>query len=200
MNKNLKTAGIRPQTYSGVTRLKAWRTLSSTIQEINPYWTYKVDRFTLPDGKEGEYHYVHTAGSVFIIPVLTSGSLLMVRQYRYLNQRVSLEFPGGGISPGQSAEATARKELIEETGFTGELAQIGQFNPFNGVTNETTVVFLARDLSPSAEFRPDESEEFEIFELTPARIENLIRRGEIFDGMTLAAWMLCRHQLTHTGD
>lgn len=200
MNKNLKTAVIRPQTYSGVTRLKTWRTLSSTIQEINPYWTYKIDRFALPNGNEGEYHYVHSAGSVLIVPVLASGRLLMVRQYRYLNQRVSLEFPGGGMSHGQSAEAVARKELIEETGFAGELEQIGQFNPFNGVTNETTVVFLARDLSPSAEFRRDESEEFELFELTPNRVENLIRRGEIFDGMTLAAWMLCRHRLTHTGD
>ncbi|NOZ08107.1 MAG: NUDIX hydrolase [FCB group bacterium] len=198
MNQNLKKAEIHPRAYSGETRLQPWKTVSVSVRQVNPYWTYKIDRFVLPDGYEGEYHYVHSAGSVFLIPLLKNGRLLMVRQYRYLNRRVSLEFPGGGMRPGESAEETARKELIEETGFTGDLEKIGEFNPFNGVTDETTVVFLARNLSPSSEFHRDESEDFELFELPPARFEDLIRQGEIFDGMTLAAWMLGKDRLTST--
>lgn len=163
----------------------------------NPYWQYKKDVYSLPDGEEGEYHYVHTPGSVFVIPITNEGRFVLLRQYRYLNLRESIEFIGGGIKRGQSAEDAARAELLEEAGITAsELQQIGEFNPFNGVTDEICSVFVAKGLVFGAA-KPDASEEFERLEHSPSDLREMIANGEIWDGMTLAAFTLYESLIKH---
>jgi ADP-ribose pyrophosphatase len=175
--------------------LKPWKNLSSEVKYKNPWWTYIVDKYRLPSGKEGEYHYVYTGGSVYIIPALGNGKLLMVRQYRYLNERFSLEFPGGGVREGENPDEIARKELIEETGFDGELEKVGIFNPFSGVTNEYCHVYIARNLKVSDKEKPDISEEFELHEVSASELEEKISTNEIFSGMSLASWALAKERL-----
>lgn len=175
--------------------LKKWTKLSSKKIYSNFWWDYIIDKYTLPDGTEGEYHYCFTHGSVFIIPVLTNGKILMVKQYRYLNDRFSIEFPGGGVKSKDDHFQQAIKELSEETGFTGDLHYIGLFNPFNGVTNEICKVYLAKNLFPNNDFKKDHSEEFELLEFTPDEIQAMIDSNEIYDGMTLAAWALAKNKL-----
>ena len=172
--------------------LHRWEKVSSEIKFKNPWWTYKFDKCRLPDGKEYDYHYVHTAGSSFIIPVKDNGKILLVNQYRYLNDRFSIEFPGGGIKENQLPEFVARKELIEETGLKGDLKKIGYFNPYNGIADEICHVFIANNLMPSDEEIKDEQEEFEMVELTPPEIEQKIQSNEIYDGMTMASWAIAR--------
>jgi len=156
------------------------------------------DKCRLHNGKEYEYHYVHTAGSSFILPVKENGKIIMVNQYRYLNERFSIEFPGGGIKEGQSPEQVARKELIEETGLDGELFKAGFFNPYNGVADEICHVFIAKNLVPSDKETKDDSEEFEMLELTPEEIDEKIFTNEIYDGMTMAAWAIAKNQITNS--
>ncbi len=170
--------------------LKHWKTLTSAIKLKNPWWTYIVDRYMVEDGREGDYHICHTAGSAFTVPVLAGGRILMVNQFRYLSRRESIGFPGGGIKEGQTPEEVSRKELIEEVGMDGDFEKVGSFNPYIGVTDEICHVFIARNLRPSAEFSKDDHEEFEPVELTVSELQAKIRSNEIFDGMTLAAWAL----------
>lgn len=170
--------------------LKKLIKISSEIKFKNPWWSYVIDRYILPTGKEAQYHYVHTGGSAFIIPVLDDGKFLMVNQYRYLNDRESIEFPGGGIKERENPEEIAHKELIEEIGYDADLHKIGIFNPYNGVTDEICHVYIARNLRPSNIELKDESEELEVLHLTRDEIEAKIKSNEIYDGMTLAAWAL----------
>jgi ADP-ribose pyrophosphatase len=156
----------------------------------NPWWAYHHDRYRLPDGSEGDYYFVHTPGSVMVVPITEQGKLLFVKQYRYLNSRESIEFPGGGIKEGQSASEAAYGELLEETGSkAGLLVEIGRFNPMNGVTDELCTVFKATDLT-RATASPERTEEFEFVELTLSECRAAIGSGELWDGMTLAALAL----------
>lgn len=175
--------------------LKPWKKVSEKTRHVNPFWTYKEDEILLPDGNNSKYYYVHTAGSVFIIPVTDSGDLLLVRQYRYLNQVNSLEFPGGGVKSGENPDSIAEKELIEETGYSGILEKIGHFNPFNGVTDEICHVYLATNLSASDAYQKDVTEEFELVNISPKQLEICISNNEINDGMTLAAWALAKSRI-----
>jgi ADP-ribose pyrophosphatase len=160
----------------------------------NPWWTYRRDDVLLPNGREGEYHYVHVNGSSMIIPVRDDGKILLVGQYRYLCDRESIEFPCGSVKDGSTYESTARCELAEETGFASEdIRLIGEFNPYNGVTDEICRVYLARNLKP-VEADHDETEEFELHALGPAEIEAKVLSGQIWDGMTLAAWAFARKE------
>ena len=172
--------------------LKKWETLESNVMYENPWWTYRRDEFQIPEGITGEYHYVHSPGSTMIIPVTANGKLLLVKQYRYLGKRESLEFPCGAIKPGADATETAHIELREETGFRAAvLERVGHFNPYNGVTDEICDVFIGAQLSHSPAPR-DETEEFELIECLTSEVDDLIRRNEIWDGMTMAAWILGR--------
>jgi ADP-ribose pyrophosphatase len=164
-----------------------WSKLSEETRFENPWWIYKRDRVILPSGNEGEYHYVDTPGSVMIVPVTSAGMLVMVRQYRYLNNRSSLEFPGGGIPRGHAPADAAARELQEEAGVEAAvLREVGVFNPFNGVTNELCHVFVATGHRAVAA-HPEETEDCETALLSPAELRALIAAGEIWDGMTLAA-------------
>lgn len=175
--------------------LTRWKSLTTKVVLKNPWWTYKMDTFQIPNGVSGEYHYVSTVGSSMVIPILDDGRIVLVNQYRYLCDRESLEFPCGGVKPGKTHEEMAKLELEEETGYrSDDFEFIGEFNPFNGVTNEFCSVYLARSLQLSSA-RPDVTEEFEIILKDPHEIDVLIRTKKIWDGMTLAAWAITKHIL-----
>ena len=174
--------------------LKKLLRLSTEILHTNPWWEYRRDKYLHPDNSEGEFYYVHTRGAVFVIPELDDGRLLMLRQFRYLNQKESLEFVGGGVKEGLSPEDSAREELLEEAGYRANgLIPIGWFNPMNGASDEECYVYVARGLTPALA-KPEVSEEFEPVLITLAELMGCISAGEIWDGMTLAAYALytCR--------
>ncbi|MDX9759663.1 MAG: NUDIX hydrolase [Bacteroidota bacterium] len=170
--------------------LNHWRTRDVQVLHRNPWWVYKRDRVILPSGEDGEYHYVQTPGSVMVIPHDDDGNFILVRQYRYLNRRESLEFPAGGVKRGQSVRDAARAELREEAGFVADrLEEIGGFNPFNGVTDEICRVYLARGLH-AVGAQPDVTEEFEMVRHTRPALLAAVLDGSLWDGMTLAALAL----------
>jgi ADP-ribose pyrophosphatase len=127
-----------------------------------------------------------------VIPFMDDGKVLMVKQYRYLAGKTSIEFPCGSVKDGSSYDETAWMELSEETGYSaGRLFQAGEFNPYNGITDEMCHVYIARELQHVGG-TPDETEEFELVSLTPAELERSIASGEIWDGMSIAAWLIVK--------
>jgi ADP-ribose pyrophosphatase len=175
--------------------LKPWNKIRRINKITNRWWTYLLDEVELPNGEKGEYHYVHTIGSSMVIPVFDDGKILMVNQYRYLANKESLEFPCGSVKDGSTYEETARLELAEEAGVEGQVMKLaGTFNPYNGVTDEMCNVYIARNLEP-VDVPHDDTEEFERVLLTKVEIESKIKSNEIWDGMTLAAWLLAKNYL-----
>ncbi|WP_187293871.1 NUDIX domain-containing protein [Gloeobacter kilaueensis] len=168
-----------------------WRTLERRTLAANPYWSYCCDRYLAPNGEASDYYYVHTPGSVLAVPLFDAQTVLMVRQYRYLNGRTSLEFPGGGCKAGRTPLACAQDELQEETGYrAAHWQELGGFNPCKGLTDEWCSVYLCRDLhaAPLANSDPFEITAAEV--VTMASIPERIRGGDIWCGMTIAAWYL----------
>lgn len=175
--------------------IEKFKKLDSEVIHSNPYWDYNIDRYVMPNGISAEYYYVRSNGSTFIIPITDDDKIILVRQFRYLNQQISLEFPGGGLKSGISIEKNAQEELQQETGFfASNLELIGKYNPCNGMTNELCHVFVGYNLNQS-KIEADESEEIEVLYFSKSEIINLIKSDEIWDGMTLAAWSLfCNSQ------
>jgi len=175
--------------------MKKWKKLSEEIVHKNPWWTYKHDKYVLPNGKEGDYYYMHTFGGVLMVPVLDDGQIVMIKQWHYLFGRDSIEFPRGGVKENQSYEEAARAELEEEVGYKiGELSLVGEMGPCNGLVDELMKVFLAKKLEKTKS-HPDETEEIEVLFKTPEEIDKMVETNEIWDGETLAAWALVRKYL-----
>ena len=171
-------------------KINKYKTLKQEILASNPYWEYQVDDYVYPDGSVGKYYFVKSRGASMVIATDADGKFLMTKQFRYLNRKISIEFPGGGRKPGATPLETASEELQEETKFAAdEIIQIGEYNPFNGVTDEITSVYFARGLN-AVECGHDDSEEIKLIKLTKTEINQKIRAGEIWDGMSLAAWAI----------
>jgi len=96
--------------------IKGYKRLTTEILHENPYWSYMHDTYSLKDNQQkADYYYVNSLGSTIIIPCIDDQHCVLVHQYRYLNQKYSLEFPGGGIPQGVLPQQNAGKELKEET-------------------------------------------------------------------------------------
>ncbi len=175
--------------------LRRLERIDSRVVLKNPYWEYRLDHYTYSGGQAGEYHFLHTPGAAMIVPVDDSGEVVVVKQFRYLCQRESIEFPAGGVKDNDYL-LTARNELAEEAQFAAEnWDEVGEFNPYNGVADEICKVYLATKLSHAVAER-DPSEEFEILKLSLSRFDELIEARVIWDGMTLAAWSLAKKHVS----
>ncbi|MBU1179753.1 NUDIX hydrolase, partial [Patescibacteria group bacterium] len=127
--------------------IKPWKTIKSEVFKKTPWTTFKENDFEMPNGKRGKYYFVSTGGSSMVIPVTNDNKIILTKQYRYLVDMESVEFPAGGVKEGQTHEDAARAELEEETGYkAGKLEYVGEFVPMNGVTDEISKVYIARNL------------------------------------------------------
>jgi len=172
--------------------------LSEEVIHENPWWQYKHDVFEDGQGKENNYYYGETkAGMVVVVPVLADGRIVLVLQYRYLDDKQSIEFPAGGIGDDSSALQAAERELREETGYIAEdYVKIGEFQASNGLLRDKAHVFLCQVVEQK-EAQPDETEEIEVIYRRPEEIDEMVRKNEIWDGQTMAAWALIHHNFLH---
>lgn len=169
------------------------KTLSSEILHKNPWWEYKHDTYELPGGDVGNYYYAETRGVSMVIPRLADGRFFLVKQFRYLTQRESWEFPGGGLKFGQTPEGAARAELQEEAGLEAKsIVLLGEIEPSNGFIKDQTYLWLA-EVEYVVARKPDESEFFSEFKaVTALELDRMVAVGEIWDGQSLSAWCLAK--------
>jgi len=148
----------------------------------------RLDRVQLPDGSEGTREYVVHQGAAVVIPILDDGKLIFERQFRYPLVRAMLELPAGKIDPGESALATAVRELLEETGYSARnWRHLGVVHPCVGYSSERIEIFLAQGLSRESEQQLDQGEFLDLLYFDLDEAIQLVRNGEITDGKTTTA-------------
>ena len=145
-------------------------------------------RIRLSNGREAERVVVRHPGAVAIVALDAEGRWLLVRQHRFGAGRELLEIPAGTREPGEAPEATAARELREETGFAAsEFTPLGGFFTAPGFCDEFIHLFLARGLTPDP-LPPDHDEEIRGHRaLAPAAVLRAAASGEIEDAKTLSA-------------
>lgn len=157
-----------------------------------------VATFEDPDGARFEREIVRHGHAVAVVPIVED-RVVLVRQYRPAIDEHLLELPAGMIDvDGESAEATARRELEEEAGrrATGPLEQLSEYWVAAGLMDELMTVYLCRTSEP-CDARPQSAEEshMEVVEVPLADIPAMIARGEIHDAKTLVGLLLAMERL-----
>ncbi|MEE9284141.1 MAG: NUDIX hydrolase, partial [Dehalococcoidia bacterium] len=150
----------------------------------------RVDTVDVGDGRRVQREVVEHPGAVVMAPVDDQGRLLLVRQYRHAAGEELLELPAGTLEPDEAPEATARRELREETGFAAQRwTPMGGFYTAPGFSDEYLHFFIARDLRPDPRPR-DPDEQIELVAVPLDRATDLVRSGEIKDAKTIAGLLL----------
>ena len=97
-------------------------------------------------GKLAQREVVLHQDACAIIPVTADRQVLFVEQYRYAIEQVLLELPAGKVDFGEEADACAKRELEEETGYIGDLIPIGAVYTSPGFCNELIHLYIAKNL------------------------------------------------------
>ena len=138
---------------------------------------------------------VRHGGSVTIIPLVDDDHVCLIRNFRVAVGRALIELPAGTREPGEPVEATARRELTEETGYrAARWEQLPGFYLSPGILDERMELFLARDLTAGERAR-EAGEEIENLVLSWAEIDKCIASGEIEDAKTLVGLCHARRRL-----
>lgn len=132
----------------------------------------------------------HHKNAVCIIPFENNG-VFLIRQYRHAVSEYLWQFPGGLMEPDVSEMDMARKELLEETGFTAEkLEKIGTISPEPGLTSAHIFVYVATDLQKKNTQIEKSEIGMEVKFFSIANVRDMIRQGKIHCGITLGAYLL----------
>ena len=150
------------------------------------------DRVRLPNGAESAREYIVHPGAVVILALFDNGDVLLERQHRYALHRDFFEVPAGKLGAGEDEEACARRELLEETGYTAlSWRCLTTLYPCIGYSDERLVYFVAECLQAGAPQR-DDDEFLDVLRLPFAEALAWIHDGRICDAKSVAGLLLLR--------
>lgn len=171
--------------------LLKWKTVSSRLLLHTPVFDVSEQDEVSATGIEGKYVAVSAVDWVVVVPVYRD-CFVMVRQWRHAADRLTTEFPGGVMNAGEDPVETARRELLEETGFrAGKMTLLGSCSPNPALFKNRFYCFLAEDMEPtgSQELDGDELLEYELVPIEKVTAEfGSDDMTHAFMGTALAFW------------
>jgi len=179
---------------SAVTKSARGRVLSSRVSFQGPVFSVTTDEVEEPGGVRARRDVIRHSGSIVVLAVeepargsrKTESRVLLERQYRHAAQSMMWELPAGRIDDGETALTAAKRELLEETGYSArQWKRILHFYVSPGFLDETMTIYLAGGLRAGvAQPEADERITVRFFGLSEAK--RMALHGRIRDAKTIA--------------
>ncbi|WP_391121595.1 NUDIX hydrolase [Psychrobacillus sp. L3] len=173
------------------------KTISSDFKYKGRVITLQVDEVLLPNGKTSNREIVKHPGAVAVMAITKDKKIILVEQYRKALEQSIIEIPAGKIEPGEPPEATARRELEEETGYTSSnLQYVQSFATSPGFADEIIHLYFAENIEKMTEKADlDEDEFVDLIYVSIQEMESLIENKQIYDAKTAFAFLWLKDYL-----
>lgn len=177
------------------------RVISSKTAFRGPVFSVMTDEVEEPGNVRARRDVIRHSGSIVVLPLDDSGRTPMVlleRQYRYAAGRRMWELPAGRVDPGENHLAAAKRELIEETGYTASRWQKALFFYVSpGFLDESMTVYLASGLKKGVA-QPEEDERIAVRFFPLQQAVRMAASGKIIDAKTIASLFWLEKKFTKT--
>ncbi len=184
----------------------SWTPEPDSSHTLEENWLFRLRRqrfrSRLSD-KLHDFYVIDLADAVNVIAVTPDLRVVLVRQFRAGSNSDSLEPPGGLLEPGEDPKVAGARELMEETGYSGDEAEIlGSCWSNPSILSSRITTILIRNATPTGETTWDDVEELSI-ELMPAsEVLGAIRDGRIDHALAvggLLLWLMGEPDVTGAG-
>lgn len=165
-------------------KLKEETLKSEKIFDGTMLHVYK-DTVLCPNNVQSTREYVKHCTAAAILPITKEGNVVLERQYRYPMGKDLIEVPAGKSDKGETPLESAKRELKEETGYSGDFVPLGEFIPTCAYSSEIIYLFLATNLV-KGENHLDKDENLIVFEKPLDEFIKMCASSEINDGKTIA--------------
>lgn len=154
--------------------IKPWKVLESNY--FRP--RFRIDKVELANGNLLDATIFEFRAWANIVALTKAGEVVLVRQYRHGVCEDLLEFPGGVVEDGESPVEGAKRELLEETGYTAsEWVQVGALYPNPALQTNTLHCFLALNAEKVSGQSLDAGEDIEVHVMPLDELIELAKRG-----------------------
>jgi 8-oxo-dGTP pyrophosphatase MutT (NUDIX family) len=153
------------------------------------------ENVTLANGVTVDLDMIRHPGASAMIPMADKNTVILIKQYRHAVGEFIWEIPAGTLDPGETPFECAKRELIEETGFSANVWQkMGEITPVPGYSDERIHIFLAASLV-RAKQNLDRDEMLNVHSVSVDDAIEMIHQGKIQDGKTIAGLFMATHWL-----
>jgi 8-oxo-dGTP pyrophosphatase MutT (NUDIX family) len=167
----------------------------STTLHKGKVFRWVSENITLSNGAEIDMDIIRHPGASAVVPLLNHNTVVLIKQYRHAILDCIWEIPAGTLRMEETAMDCAKRELIEETGFSArEWQKLGEIIPLPGYTDERIHVFLATGLEPAGQ-NLDCDEMLDVHEVEFDQAMAMIYNGDIQDGKTIFGLFMTLHRL-----
>lgn len=144
-----------------------------------------VEEVELPNKKIGKREVVKHPGAVAVLAVTDEGKILMVEQFRKPLEKTIIEIPAGKLEKGEDPLECAKRELLEETGYSCEkIESIGSFYTSPGFADELIYLFFTDTLVKKGAQMTDEDEFLNVMEVSVDEARQMVKDERIHDAKT----------------
>jgi len=163
--------------------LKPWKVLESSY--LRP--KFRIDKCELSNGNQLDATILEFHSWANVVALTKDGEAVLVKQYRHGVCEALLEFPGGVVEDDEDPMEGAKRELLEETGYSAsQLIQVGQIYPNPALQTNTLHCFLALDAEKVGEQSLDAGEDIEVHLVPFNELVEIAKRGELHHGLMTA--------------